>query len=279
MPLAIITGHPCSGKTKYVSDLVHYLSETHDCEVVVVNEESLNISKAAGYSSSTAEKVTRAALKSAVDHSLSSAAWVVVDSLNYIKGFRYELHCLARTVKSTQCTIWITSDEHDSDDWSTARNELGQDNYPREILVDLRRRFEPPNERNRWDRPLIRVKNAAESSSFERVYQALSATTSAQPNSSTVAAPHGGANMLYELDRVSQEIVQAVSAHLTGPEGQAGAPMRLPTYDRSFQVHRTVSLAELQRHRLQFVRLNSKHPPNNAVQIGAMFIDFLAVQL
>ena len=378
MPLVIVTGHPCCGKTRYVSELVQYLHAKHTCDAVVINEESLDISKADGYSSSMVEKVTRAALKSAVDHALSSSSWVIIDSLNYIKGFRYELHCLARTVKSTHCTVWVTCNENDSNTWSTSRDDNGQDNYPNHILVDLRRRFEPPNERNRWDRPLIRVntsdtettasatgegntpvttKSASitsnveekeeiisssfrrkgkisggasvssqftrktapktglpdalifnrfdaiveqdegqnnkkesgassddivhqeELSSYERIYQSLSASIIAQPNSSTVAVPHGGADILYELDKVSQEIVHIIAIHLSGAEAQVGAPLVLPAYDRSLQLHRTVSMPELNRHRTQFVRLNSKHPPPDATAVGSMFIDFLAVQL
>ena len=95
---------------------------------------------------------------------------------------------------------------------------------------------------------------------------------------STVAVPRGGADLLYELDRVSQEITQAISVHLLNYEG-ADAPLLLPTYDRSLQLHRVVGPAELQRHRLQFVRLNSKHPPKDPSAVGSMFVDFLAVHL
>ena len=42
-------------------------------------------------------------LKSAVDHRLSAESVVVLDSLNYIKGFRYELYCSTRTFLRT---VW-----------------------------------------------------------------------------------------------------------------------------------------------------------------------------
>ena len=390
MPLVIVTGHPCAGKTRYATELQAYLQGTlgSGSSVSLINEESLGTHKATGYASPSAEKVCRAALKSAVDHALSASAWVIVDSMNYIKGFRYELHCLARTVKSTHCTVWITCEEADSDAWSAARDEAApvpKDNYQWDTLVDLRRRFEPPNERNRWDRPLFRVctsvtssavalekagveaaaaaaaaaaataeaevhtssfrrkgRNASsgasvssssstftrraakpassvpealvfnrldavveeeaaatatgeadqegdhaqaeepqpesERSEFERIFLSLSSAVTAAPNSSTIAIPHGGADLLYELDRVSQEVTQAISAHLLNPEGR-DAPLLLPQYDRSLQLHRTVGPAELQRHRLQFVRLNSKHPPRDPTAVGSTFVDFLAVHL
>jgi len=411
MPLVIISGHPCIGKTRFSQDLKAYLESIHACSVVLINEESLGITPAAGYSSSFTEKTTRGSLKSAVDHNLSSTAWVIVDSLNYIKGFRYELYCLARTIKSTHCCVWLSCDEATSNSWSLARKDMPGGTYPQDILEDLRRRFEPPNERNRWDRPLFSASTSPASamepfpaamgsstlqeespgsatgpaamaataadapgelvisSSFRRkgksssgasvastfrraaervadpssvpgalvfnrfdaiaasgahsaraaragtasvagqveshsaavsntaaavpavtaaeqrvdlffnIYTELSAAVVALPNSSTVKIQHGNADILYELDHVSQLITHAIAAHQSGPDMQDGAPLLLPAYGRSLELHRTVSLAELQRHRTQFVRLNSKHPPADGTQAGSMFVDFLAVQL
>lgn len=419
MPLVIISGHPCIGKTRFSQDLKAYLESIHACSVVLINEESLGITPAAGYSSSFTEKSTRGSLKSAVDHNLSSTAWVIVDSLNYIKGFRYELYCLARTIKSTHCCVWLSCDEATSNSWSLARKDVPGGTYPQDILEDLRRRFEPPNERNRWDRPLFSASTSPASamepfpaamgsstlpeaspgsasgpaeaeagaeapaamaaadtlgelvisSSFRRkgksssgasvastfrraaeraadpssvsgalvfnrfdaivassahsaraarpgtasvagqaenhpaavantaaavpaltaaeqrvdlffnIYTELSAAVAALPNSSTVKIQHGNADILYELDHVSQLITHAIAAHQSGPDMQDGAPLLLPAYGRSLELHRTVSLAELQRHRTQFVRLNSKHPPADGTQAGSMFVDFLAVQL
>ena len=45
----------------------------------------MKINKSEGYSNSTQEKLTRAALKSAVERSLTSNSIVILDSMNYIK--------------------------------------------------------------------------------------------------------------------------------------------------------------------------------------------------
>jgi len=42
------------------------------------------------------EKILRASLKSNVEKLIDKNRVVIIDSLNYIKGFRYELYCLAR---------------------------------------------------------------------------------------------------------------------------------------------------------------------------------------
>jgi len=344
--------------------------------------------------------------------------------MNYIKGFRYELYCLARTIKSTHCCIWLCCDEATSDLWAASRTDAAGGTYPPDVLLGLRRRFEPPNERNRWDRPLFTARTSANTSStgapsaewvakastetlpgaldalqlegaagsfsassvsvsaaaaaapegstddrfddavvsssfrrkgkvsagasvastfrraavtakaaapealvfhrldafvaspcstesanasrregsdgslalpaaaiattsaaelrtqlFASIYSGLCGPVAALPNSSTVKIQRGNADILYELDHVSQLITHAIAAHQSGSDMQAGTPLLLPAYGRSLELHRTVSLPELQRHRTQFVRLNSKHPPADGTQAGAMFVDFLAVQL
>lgn len=55
---------------------------------------------------SVKEKMLRAALKSEVEKSISSEQIVILDSLNYIKGYRYELYCLVRNSKTTLCVVF-----------------------------------------------------------------------------------------------------------------------------------------------------------------------------
>jgi tRNA uridine 5-carbamoylmethylation protein Kti12 len=97
------------------------------------------------------------------------------------------------------------------------------------------------------------------------------------PNSSTVAAQHADADLLYELDRTSQRIIQLIAAHQT--ETVEGTPLKFAEFDRELTLHRHAGLAELQRHRRQFVKINGQHPPGSSKAVGASFIDFLALQL
>lgn len=97
------------------------------------------------------------------------------------------------------------------------------------------------------------------------------------PNSSTVSAQHGQAHLLYELDRTSQKITQAIMAHQA--EALEGTPLKFSEFDRALTLNRHISLAELQRYRSQFVKVNSQHPPHSSVAVGVSFIEFLAVHL
>ena len=85
MPLVIISGFPCCGKTTFTHRLVESLKNEGISKVKVINEESERILKFDGYQDTPQEKKTRGALKSAVDHALDAECVVILDSMNYIK--------------------------------------------------------------------------------------------------------------------------------------------------------------------------------------------------
>ena len=100
MPLLLMCGIPGSGKSKRASEIKQYLENTHKKKVVIINEESLQLVKEESYKDPIQEKYTRAFLKSNVEKVIDAETIVILDSLNYIKGYRYELYCLSRTAKT-----------------------------------------------------------------------------------------------------------------------------------------------------------------------------------
>jgi protein KTI12 len=129
MPLILIAGNPCTGKTTFANKLVDYLKSRGVSNIELINEEHLKITKQSGYKTSFNEKSTRGLLKSAADHKLNTECYVIVDSLNYIKGFRYELYCSARTFRTPHCVVWVECDENDANTWNSERMELTGDGY------------------------------------------------------------------------------------------------------------------------------------------------------
>lgn len=73
-------------------------------------------------------------------------------------------------------------------------------------------------------------------------------------NLSTISVPHAQADLLYELDRISQSISQSIVAHQR--EFLEGTPIIFSEYNRTMGLHRIVGLSELQRYRRQFVNAN-----------------------
>jgi protein KTI12 len=119
---------PCCGKTKFSNNLADYLQNSGN-DVVLINEESEHIRKDIGYKSSYAEKSTRGSLKSAVNHQLNANIIVIIDSMNYIKGFRYELFCIARSLRTPHCVCWVETDDEASVAWNKERIANQGDGY------------------------------------------------------------------------------------------------------------------------------------------------------
>lgn len=54
---------------------------------------------------SRAEKPARGALFTAMQRQMSQDTILIVDAMNYIKGFRYQMYCAARELKLRVCTV------------------------------------------------------------------------------------------------------------------------------------------------------------------------------
>lgn len=52
-----------------------------------------------------AEKPARAALFTAMQRQMGQDRILIVDAMNYIKGFRYQMYCAARELKLRVCTV------------------------------------------------------------------------------------------------------------------------------------------------------------------------------
>ena len=172
----ILTGHPCAGKTtaarKIGERALRHRSGRVE-RVVLIDEPTAcpdRVSAADCHATPDSEKKTRAALKAAFDRAVAAArhpsdcsTLVVLDSTNYIKGFRYELYCICKEAAvAGHCVVWCLNDVATIREWNRERrrNENpseSNDAYSDELLESLIRRYEPPDERNRWDRPLYRI--------------------------------------------------------------------------------------------------------------------------
>ena len=200
MPCLIVTGHPCSGKStisQLVKERALLLKRPKSGDrliehVIIINEESAcpDYTKNECYSTPTAEKKTRAALKSAFDRAVTTSSappnstspaskqstLVILDSLNYIKGFRYELHCVSKAAGERHGILWVLNRQDILREWNSSRGQLSSTSgtgattsssnggspssgnaYDENVLKELIQRYEPPDERNRWDKPLYTV--------------------------------------------------------------------------------------------------------------------------
>ena len=68
------------------------------------------------------EKNTRAKIRSETDRNLTKSTAVILDSLNFVKGYRYELWCLARAAGTKCCVLWVDTPIEVCREWNTARS-------------------------------------------------------------------------------------------------------------------------------------------------------------
>ena len=109
MPLVIICGVPCSGKTKRANEIVDILTKRGK-KYEIINDELCGI-KYEDYGDFGKEKEARGKLRSELNKFISKDVFTIIDSANYIKvrfgyfsviivinkyfqGFRYELWCI-----------------------------------------------------------------------------------------------------------------------------------------------------------------------------------------
>lgn len=127
----------------------------------------------------------------------------MVYSLIYLHflGFRYELYCMTKAARTTQCTLFSCIPQDQAWTFNTQRSEPdtlaepvegdGQKvpnnsnvPYTREIFDALCMRYEEPHSNSRWDSPLV-VALPEDSVDWEGIYKSLFETQPLPPNQST----------------------------------------------------------------------------------------------
>ena len=186
MPLVLMCGVPSSGKTTRCLQLKQFLSEKMGKMVHVVGDVALEIQKNKVYAESKSEKEVRGNLKSAVQRSNNKTDVVILDSLNYIKGYRYELYCVTKSAETTHCVIHCDINPTRASEWNFTRPK--EEQYTQEVLDGLVMRFELPENRNRWDSPLF-VVFPDDELPCQQIYDALYDRKAPPPNKSTLSQP------------------------------------------------------------------------------------------
>ena len=270
MPLVVLCGLPSSGKTRRAEELVEYIKANHENKVHLIQDSFSSVTKNDCYASSREEKIARGDLKSSAERLLTTESIVVLDSLNYIKGFRYELFCISKHVKTPHCVVLCDTSVETIRDWNSARGP--SDRYTDEILEGLCMRFEPPDSKNRWDSPLFTIYPDDPLPSQE-IVDALLKRKPPPPNQSTQSQPLSATDFLHELDRRTQEIVTSImEAQRTAVPGDT---VKIQGASDHLCLSRNVPMAELRRLRRQFIAYTKLHPVEDCTRIPTLFVQYL----
>ncbi|KAG7571043.1 hypothetical protein FFLO_01007 [Filobasidium floriforme] len=290
MALVVISGYPASGKStraeQMKTDYERRIRENDGVvdgirEVVIINDIDYDGRKP--YDNSLTEKPARAHVFTQVTRMLSPSRLVILDGLNYIKGFRYQLWCAAREARVRQATCYVAAPEEVCRRFEATKNE--EDRYKPETLDNLFMRFEEPSSMVRWDSPLfslawdddvlnestsgeVQGESVAEvrrNTTLDDIWAAVTTGAKKGPTAAVAQATKPPPDALQVLTKTTSSLLTALQTHLAMNPSPSPAFPLLTTSSTSkpkskssgekFLIHlppRAVSPSELQRLKRQF---------------------------
>lgn len=94
------------GKSQ-VAELIRAKLDATGHTVHVISEDSLRLPRSSVFANAGTEKQARGALLAAVERLLSPDTVVIVDAMNYVKGFRYQLWCHCKDGTGPSCVVHV----------------------------------------------------------------------------------------------------------------------------------------------------------------------------
>jgi protein KTI12 len=293
MPLVVITGIPCSGKTTRAKELKQFFEDRgKEVHVVSENEQLVkaNFQKNQFYADSSREKHIRSLLKSEVLKLITPNNVVILDALNYIKGkhlfflvltssdwaivgYRYELYCGSKANKNTQCTVHVEINRDEAWNFNQSRTEESE-KYNKETFDALVQRYEEPDGKNRWDSPLFTI-FPEQDLNKDAIMSALFDEAPAPPNMSTQNAPLNSTNFLYDLDQVTKKIVDGLVQSKNMGVGRVTKVAGLPDLSLDISNATVQQLMVLRRQYITYCKLN----PPDSKNIPQLFVQYLSASL
>ncbi|KAF7714501.1 Uncharacterized protein PECH_000371 [Penicillium ucsense] len=227
MPLVILTGYPCSGLTYRANQLASLIDKAQDelfasaepgtapplksrYKVHVVTSHDKSHPRIV-YDHARTEKEARGVAYARAKRVLARDSIVILDGMNYIKGWRYQLWCEAKAANTTCCVVHVgtpidqcvanndtrlrrqereQSQSPSPESTSDTKDEDQEEPYPPELLNNLIFRYEEPSTHSRWDKPLFTVPWSDPEPPVAEIFQALSGVSlnsSESPSESPVS--------------------------------------------------------------------------------------------
>jgi protein KTI12 len=244
-------------------------------------------------SNNASEKDARATIYAAVKRVLSSKDIVILDGANYIKGWRYQLYCEAKAVRTPHCVVHLgtpVSQARRVNDERLAAGkeggEVGQEDgpYESECWENLVYRYEEPNAMARWDSPLFTVLWDDEMPPCEAIWDAFVGSEAeggkkaVRPNQATVLKAPSSEGYLYELDRSTQDILNKILEWTKDHPGEGGGEVSVGESGSEELVvelpANPIGLPALQRLRRQFISMNRQNAVS-VTRIQESFVGYL----
>ncbi|EIW73277.1 hypothetical protein TREMEDRAFT_24439 [Tremella mesenterica DSM 1558] len=217
MALVTLVGYPCSGKSTLASKLkIEFEARLSDSSysgpklsVVIISDESCHVPRTV-YDDSKSEKSGRATLFASLTRALGPNTIVICDSLNYIKGFRYQMYCSAREAHARVCTVHIATPAEQCVKWHERRGECS---YVPSTFENLIMRFEEPSSMVRWDSPLYLIL-PSDPIPFSSIFETITKGFKAPPTAAVKRNAAPPPNTMQVLSGTTSHIISTLLTHL-----------------------------------------------------------------
>ncbi|ORY34343.1 chromatin associated protein KTI12 [Naematelia encephala] len=291
MALITITGFPCSGKSTRAAQLKsNFEARLADpdytgpsLKVVIVNDESSHVSRSV-YDDSISEKSGRANLFTGVTRALGQGSIVICDSLNYIKGFRYQMYCAAREARIRVCTIHVAVPPEKCQEWHDAQTE--ECSYQQATFDNLLMRYEEPSSMVRWDSPLFTLP-FDEDAPYDDIWNVITKGEKKPPPAAVVQIRKPPPNTLQTLTNTTSLIITSLLSHINSAPTMTDT-FRIPSPPASTSTStasslvlhlpmKRVTLPEMQRLKRQFEGVQTKAQASGSRAAGTWSEEDVAV--
>lgn len=171
--------------------------------------------------------------------------------------------------RSTQCTIHCATTQEKSWEFNKSRDDA----FTREIFDALWMRFEEPISTNRWDSPMFSV-TPEEKLKLEDIYTALYEKKPPPANQSTQHAPTQSTSYLFELDRITQDIVgEITTARKLGALGS----VKIKNSTETVNISSDINASQLNRMRRQYLNYSKQHidTAGDLIKAPTLFVQYL----
>uniref|UniRef100_A0A7E4W996 Protein KTI12 homolog n=1 Tax=Panagrellus redivivus TaxID=6233 RepID=A0A7E4W996_PANRE len=275
MPLLLVTGLPSSGKSTVIDRIASYLS-ANGLSVNILREAECQGFERKKYNDSKLEKQWRASIRRDTGRLLSgNDSVLIVDALNYVKGYRYELFIQAKNLSHPYAVVFVNADVamcHKLNEESGA--------YEPSKIDELAERFETPIGTNRWDSPLFTINITPEALprdvdiEFSSISESLSKYAKLKPNPCTIAPVE---HSVADLNQVEKRVHEMTKEYFDKQRNAVFGDLLMLSHVKTgvpFKKHR--SLAEMGRLRTQFMNLMKQRKITDLDSIGLLYVDFLS---
>ncbi|KAI9016701.1 chromatin associated protein KTI12-domain-containing protein [Hyaloraphidium curvatum] len=261
-------------------------SEKDRWTVHVINDEMFGSVRSEAYKNANEEKKFRAMVMSSVERLVSKDTIVIVDAMNAIKGYRYQLYCVAKALPTQHCVIKCDCPRDTAKQWNKERDS---DSYTTEQMDDLITRYEEPIETNRWDSPLYTLApdddllDAVPSADsdvgdtrFDQIARLVLSRAPPKQNMSTMRNPITQTNYVQNVDKLLNDVIQAIQSHQASYGAYASPQCPIPDCQLKVDLPpRIVSAAELRRLKRGFENLNKLRRVEDMGRAVETFVEYL----